>query len=301
MAKKVSKLQIGRQVVQVLAFIFFPGLFYLTFMALKNPEGSNLLILLSVFPATILVGRFFCGFLCSFGAMGDLIYYLSTLVMKKRFTISPSVHKVLKYLKFVILGLIVLFCWILGFELDNSYNPWFVFGLRSFGAFLSVGGVILLVIMVLSFFFERFFCRYLCPLGAIFTLLSSFRLFTITKKEGKCVSCGKCSRSCSMGLNVYQKDRVSSGECISCMKCISSCPFKALETPVNPNVACAVAVGTMVAISYAGEVSSIASPTKEDFVIENSTSATFEPVVEKKETEIVHKEESTVIIEEKTP
>ena len=275
--KKLSKLQIARHIIQLIAFIFFPGLFYLAFQALRNPSGSNILIILAIFPVTIIAGRFFCGFLCSFGAMEDLISFISSKVLKKKFVIKPSIHKYLKYLKFIVLALIVLF-WVFAINVDSKWNPWYIFGLRSLGSFASVGGILLIIIIILSFFFERFFCRYLCPLGAIFALLSPLRLVSVCKKEEKCVGCGKCSRSCPMGLDVYEKDCVQSGECIQCMKCLSACPFEALEMPVDAAKACAVAVGTMMAVSYVGEVVPLSTPAVQS--VEMTIPVEIETVVE---------------------
>jgi len=97
--KKISKLNIFRRLVQIAAFILIPGLFISTFAAIKDVyialiEGTfgfstlsyQLCILIATIPITILMGRFFCGFLCAFGSMGDFFWSLS----RARFVRSPS-------------------------------------------------------------------------------------------------------------------------------------------------------------------------------------------------------------------
>ena len=89
--KKYPVTQWIRHGIQLAAFFLYPGLFISVFAAIRDvimaavnrtfsmqTEGTQLLILLAVFPITVLWGRFFCGYLCSFGAMGDLVHFLSS-------------------------------------------------------------------------------------------------------------------------------------------------------------------------------------------------------------------------------
>ena len=93
---KVNIVQIIRHIIQGIAFVLFPGLFYLIYLALKNvymslASGSftwasnvpDIALLVAVIPVTVLWGRFFCGYLCSFGAMGELVYFLASKIRKK--------------------------------------------------------------------------------------------------------------------------------------------------------------------------------------------------------------------------
>ncbi|MGL5577034.1 MAG: 4Fe-4S binding protein [Sarcina sp.] len=62
---------------------------------------------------------------------------------------------------------------------------------------------------------ERFFCRYLCPLGAVFSIISRFKILKINKKKDKCGKCRLCTNKCVMGISLYEDDNVKSGECIT--------------------------------------------------------------------------------------
>lgn len=163
---------------------------------------------------------------------------------------------VMKYLKYGILAFITAGVWILALPVDSSWSPWGVFGMLVSGNFSvasraipNVGFVLLLAIAAGSLFVERFFCRYLCPLGALFEVCSRKRLYKVRRRSDTCTSCGLCTRTCSMGIHIPKKDAVASGECIQCMKCLSICPKESLSA--NPAGAIA---GTAAAAAIGGTV-----------------------------------------------
>ena len=268
----MSSAQIIRRVVQVIAFLLFPGLFYTVYTALKSIVMaliagnfspmlylSDIAILVAVIPITILFGRFFCSFICAFGAMCDFLYFLPGIFLKRRPQIPPRLHSILRWLKYLVLVAIIVFIWILGYELPHKYDPWHVFGVYTdisayadLSTLLSVGGAILAAIMLISLVFKRFFCRYLCPLGAFFEIISFFRLFRIKRKEEKCNHCGLCDRDCAMGVRVSEKQRVNSGECIDCLECIDVCNQDAIVANARPAVAGALAAVTITGLYYVG-------------------------------------------------
>ena len=266
---KKSNVQLSRHIIQLIAFFLFPGLFVTVFSAVKDIVISTIhrsfsftslapqiVLTTGMFLITILWGRFFCGYLCSFGAAGDLIYAISKKILPNRSKIPSSVDKKLKWIKYAILLFIVVGIWGFSLSIAASISPWNAFGglvsgnLKTAGSVLTtVGFIMLLLILIGSFFIERFFCRYLCPLGAIFSLISVKRLFKIKRNEDSCTSCGLCTDSCSMGIAVHNDKTVKSGECIDCMNCISSCPSECISSNPAPAVA-----GTTTALVLAGLV-----------------------------------------------
>ena len=125
-------------------------------------------------------------------------------------------------------------------------SPWK--GVPSQAMFLSVGGLLLLLTIIGSLLIERFFCKYLCPLGALFTLASHFRVFKLKRDSASCSgSCRVCSRKCSMSIPLYQYDKVRSGECIDCIKCTTACA----RGNINAEPVAAVS-GTLAAAAIAG-------------------------------------------------
>lgn len=236
-----------RLLVQVISFMIFTGLFTTVYGSLKNVytcviEGtfdlatclSQLLIISVIFLLTVMLGRFFCGWMCAFGTLMDFLHFVSYKVIGKNITVNYALDKALKLLKYIVLASSIFFIWTLGLNLFGGSNPWDVFGTyTSFGQFPEfsqyvksnwIGVAILAIIIIGGLFIERFFCRYLCPLGAIFSILSKLRILKIRKLENSCGKCSCCSKSCSMGININPKEVVTSGECINCFKCIDACP-----------------------------------------------------------------------------
>ncbi|HWT27652.1 MAG TPA: FMN-binding protein [Mobilitalea sp.] len=237
-----------RRVIQVVCFLILPALFIQIFLSIKaimmlvlHHQGTfqavlpNIILLAVATIVTVFAGRFFCGWMCAFGSMGDFLYRLPRLKNKNSHKYLKQADPILKWIKYLIFGVIVILIWGLQLvSIPSGTNPWDVFGmLVSFGNWPSVNDLIkgwipatmiLLLIMVASLFIERFFCRYLCPLGAYFSIISKFRPIAIVKKRDNCGNCSLCTQKCSMGIDLRKVDKVSSGECINCMECTIHCP-----------------------------------------------------------------------------
>lgn len=258
-----------RHLIQAAAFILYPGLFIMVFSAARNlltalTGGSfslgglfpQLLLVSMVFLITALWGRFFCSFLCSFGMMQELIFFFSKKTVCGKVQIPRRLDHLLKYLKYGILVLITAGVWILALPVDSSWSPWGVFGMLISGnlslvssAIPTVGFALLLAIAVGSLFVGRFFCRYLCPLGALLAVVSGKRLYKIRRQKDSCTNCGLCTKTCSMGIPIPENEAVVSRECIQCMQCLAICPKKSLSA--NPSGAMA---GTAAAAAIGGTV-----------------------------------------------
>lgn len=261
--------QLIRHLIQAAAFILFPGLFITVFSAVQDilaafMDGSfsagelfpQITIVFMVFLITALWGRFFCGFLCSFGMLQELIFFFSKRVISGKVRIPERFDSAMKFLKYFILVFIAAGVWILALPVDSSWNPWGVFGILVSGNFSvissaipTVGFAVLIAITVGSLFVGRFFCRYLCPLGALFAVVSRKRLYKIRRQSDSCTNCGLCTRSCSMGIRVPEKNAVISEECIQCMQCLSICPKESLSASPAGAIA-----GTAAAAAIGGTV-----------------------------------------------
>ena len=276
MKKKIHPLQIVRAVIQLIAFLTVPALFITIFssigsmitsiiggsFAITENVGSIILVVGILF-LTLVWGRFFCGFICSFGAMQDLLNAIGKLIPFK-VRISEKADKWLKYLKYAVLAFVAVGVW--GFTItgDTIWSPWTVFGIysslsgwSSLKYFLTLGGILLLLIIIGSLFIERFFCRYLCPLGALFSIVSRFRIYSINRKPDKCGNCKLCTSQCSMGIPLYKYDEVCSGECINCMKCTSVCHNENISAETLPAISGTVAVTAIAGFYYAGVLTNI--------------------------------------------
>ena len=242
---KNKKINWVKVVIQILSLALIPGLFEGEFADVGNIvsciyKGNiswesvkySVWMLVATVPATVLVGRFFCGFFCSFGAVQDLLWLgshrLRALFPGKRDL--KKADRIFRFAKYAVLFYFIIFVWS-GVTAVKTAGPWQVFGQYvSFGHWpglkplLSVGGILLLVIFIGSLFVQRFFCRYFCPMGAIYSLISRASFLKIDKPREGCGKCRLCTSKCSMGMDLTKKDRVAGGECISCQKCVSWCP-----------------------------------------------------------------------------
>ena len=97
----------------------------------------------------------------------------------------------------------------------------------ALGALFTRKLIILIAVVVLSVLFFRPFCKWICPLGAFYALMNKVSLLGIQVDTGKCVSCGKCARTCQMDVDITKSPNDT--ECIRCGKCIRACPTEAIR------------------------------------------------------------------------
>ena len=189
----------------------------------------------------VLLGRFLCGFLCPFGWVQELLHKIPT---KKH---STKKLKPLTYLKYAVLvGMVCLMPALLVNDVGMG-DPFFCkylcpqgvlegaiplslvhSGIRAaLGALFTWKCSILLGVVVLSVVFYRPFCKWLCPLGAIYALLNKVSLFQMKVDKHKCISCGKCAQACKMDVDVTQTPNHT--ECIRCGMCVRACPTNAVR------------------------------------------------------------------------
>ena len=281
MKKKLSLIQIVRTVIQLIAFVTVPALFITIFSSIGSIIMSiiggsfvlteylgSIILVLGVFLVTMVFGRYFCGFICSFGAMQDLLNAVGKLIPFK-VKIPEKADKYLKLLKYVVLAFVAIGVWGFSVTGDVIWSPWTVFGayvqpwkgVPTDALFLSVGGLLLLLIVIGSLFVERFFCKYICPLGAIFTAVSHFRLFRVRRKASLCPSgCRLCTQQCPMSIPLYTQERVCSGECIDCMKCTGVCPNDNITAEPIPAVSGTLAAAAFAGMTLIGEIPTVTRP-----------------------------------------
>ena len=272
--KMVNKVYIPliRRGIQILCFIFIPSLFIQIFNSIKavillliHQQGTfsavlpDIVLLAAVTVVTLIAGRFFCGWMCAFGSMGDFLYRFPRFILGKKNTrnrIPGTVDVILKGVKYILCALFVILIWGLqSVSSPQGTDPWVVFGmLVSFGNWPSLATLaqgwmiavfILMGIMIASIFSERFFCRYLCPLGAYFAMISRLRPETIRKDRKNCGKCRLCTVKCSMGIPLDQMDQVTTGECINCMECVRVCPSSNAHLDMDEKKKNVIVAGTL--------------------------------------------------------
>lgn len=186
----------------------------------------------------VLLGRLICGFLCPFGLVQDLLYKIP--LKKKR--IPTPIDKPLRFLKY---GIALIFVIALPIFATNAFGiapPYFCQficpagtlgggiplmltneSLRSLaGSLFGWKMFLLLGVLGLSIFVSRPFCKYLCPLGAFYSLFQKFSFYRMHFETSRCIDCKRCEKACPMGVEVT-KD-INHRECIRCGKCKAVCP-----------------------------------------------------------------------------
>ena len=187
-------------------------------------------------------GRFVCGWLCPFGLVQDLLHRIPFPFKRKNL---PG-HRILICLKYVILVFFVILLPLLATDFLGQGSPLFckyicpgvtLFGgiplvltneaLRKAAGLLFDWKLLVLVICLAgAVILYRPFCKYLCPLGAVYSLFQPIAFYRYEVNEEKCTQCGKCQKVCGMDIPVWKEP--NSRECIRCGECIKSCPHKAV-------------------------------------------------------------------------
>lgn len=144
--------------------------------------------------------------------------------------LPETVTSKLSMMKYVVLAVIVLLCFKGVYSQTQGYSPWDVFSmLHAFnfklGGYL-LGIVLLVLIMVGMALQERFFCRFLCPMGAVFSLLPMLPFFTLKREREQCIKgCSACTKQCPSDIGLPEVGSLDvSGDCFQCQKCIDTCP-----------------------------------------------------------------------------
>lgn len=193
-----------------------------------------------------LCGRFVCGWLCPFGLVQELLHKIPFPRKIKKLPFDRA----LRALKYIILIVFVILLPLLVVNVVGIGDPWFCkyicpagmlfggiplylldSGIRAAAAWLFAWKfTILAVVVLLSLLVYRPFCRYLCPLGAIYGLLNPIALIRYEVDHKQCIDCGKCKAACPMDIDLHKDPH--SRLCVRCGKCKKSCPTGAIYNPV---------------------------------------------------------------------
>ncbi|MBC2852078.1 4Fe-4S binding protein [Cetobacterium sp. 8H] len=221
---------------------------------------SNIVFLIGSSLLVILFGRIFCGWLCAFGTLQDLFSSLGKKILGKRFLINRTLDYYLKYLKYFILFIILYLTWKTGELIIAPYDPFAAFshipaGIGEVINDYTWGFTFLILILFSSLFYDNIFCKYICPLGAFYSILSKISVFKIIRDNSTCINCKKCDKVCPVNIEIQSNEVIKSSECLSCMRCIDSCPtkknslsIKISKTSISPLRANFIGLGTFIAV-----------------------------------------------------
>jgi polyferredoxin len=191
---------------------------------------SNLVMLVAVLVTAFLLRSAFCGWICPLGFIQDLIHRLSAFLRKRfpglrrRFTNLKArscrlsfLDRYLRLLKYGVLIWSVVGAAVYGVMVFRDYDPWSA--LINIAEFSFTPGLVVLgLTLVGSFFVERPWCRYACPLGAVSGIVGKFSPVYLKREESACKVCKVCTTACPMGLPVHTSQTIKSADCIACLE-----------------------------------------------------------------------------------
>ena len=190
------------------------------------------------------LGRFVCGWLCPFGLVQDLLHKIP-FVKKIR---NVKFHNYLRYLKYIILLIFVIILPLFVVDIIGQGDPTFCKYICPAGTL--EGGVplvllndtfkdaigflyawkmsILIITIILSIIIYRPFCKYICPLGAIYSVFNGISMYQYRVNYSKCIECHKCTKVCKMNIEPFKTPNHL--ECIRCGDCKKVCPTNAITS-----------------------------------------------------------------------
>ncbi|MEO0226383.1 MAG: 4Fe-4S binding protein [candidate division WOR-3 bacterium] len=183
------------------------------------------------------VGRMACGWVCPFGFIQDLLYKIKTI--KGRL---PNWMRYGKYTVLVGVAILVVYFtaepWFCKICPDGTLIAGIPLILANPGGDLRalVGWhfymkiAIFVTIILFSIAIKRFFCRVLCPIGALYSLFNRFSILKISVEEKACIDCDTCAAVCPMGVHI--KKSTNSIDCIRCLDCVAKCPGRAVKVGI---------------------------------------------------------------------
>jgi len=181
----------------------------------------------------VVVKKGFCSWICPFGFLSDLFVKLHIKIFKRKIKLPSIPDLLLKSIKYILAGF---FIWSIFYQMPverveqfivSPYNQFADIKMLYF--FTHISGTALTVIIVLallSVIIPYFWCRYLCPYGAVLGILSFLSIGKIKRDHSECTGCGRCEKVCHGVIKIREKTAVNSSECSACLTCINNCPEK---------------------------------------------------------------------------
>ncbi len=195
-----------------------------------HPAGMFLLI--TFLAISFLFRKAFCSWLCPVGTLSEYLWRVGQRLFRRNFHLPRWLDLGLRSLKYLLLAF---FVWAVSSmavdELASFMNsPYGIIAdvrmLNFFRYIGETGAIVLGVLVVASLFIQNFWCRYLCPYGALLGIVSLASPTRIRRDPESCIDCAKCAKACPSALPVDKLVTITSAECTGCLECVAVCPAK---------------------------------------------------------------------------
>lgn len=203
---------------------------------------AAMFLLISFVAISFLFRKAFCSWLCPVGTISEALARLGQKMFRRNFKLHRWIDIPLRGLKYLLLGF---FLWAVSSMSASAialfmHSPYGVIAdvkmLNFFRHIGEVGLMVLAILVVASIFVQNFWCRYLCPYGALLGLASIFSPARIRRNLETCIDCAKCAKACPSSLPVDKLITIKSAECTGCLECVAVCPAQdalALALPMG--------------------------------------------------------------------
>ena len=191
---------------------------------------AAMFLLVTFVSIAFLFRKAFCSWLCPVGTISEYLWRLGHKLFRRNFTLPRYADIPLRGLKYLLLGFFVyavstMSAHAIAAFMNSPYGVITDVKMLNFFRFLGETGLIVVGTLVLaSVLVQNFWCRYLCPYGALLGLSSIFSPLRIRRDEVACIDCAKCAKACPSSLPVDKLITIKSAECTGCLECVTVCP-----------------------------------------------------------------------------
>jgi NAD-dependent dihydropyrimidine dehydrogenase PreA subunit len=195
---------------------------------IQRIAASAVILLVVVLATALIFRRAFCGYICPLGAVQEFAGKIGLALFKgKRPQVPSALDRPARFLKYGVLIFFTVWSWQAASLVIRPYDPWVAWmhlTSKELLAEFSIGLIVLGVSIVGSVVYDRFFCKYLCPMGAFLGAISRVSIFKVRREADTCTNCKACDKVCPVNVKVSEAVVVNDAECINCNECVNVCP-----------------------------------------------------------------------------
>ena len=199
---------------------------------LPQVHVAGFFLFVSFLVISIVFRKSFCSWLCPVGTVSEYLWKLGRATFHRNFRLPHWVDIALRSLKYIVLSFFVYAVASMSAAAIAEFlgSPYaLIVDVRMLNFFRYLGtttAMVILALIIASLFIQNFWCRYLCPYGALLGLASLLSPLKVTRNLSNCIDCAKCANACPSALPVDKLIQIRSAECTGCLECVAVCPAK---------------------------------------------------------------------------